>query len=499
MLFDYDETDERSILLYAKGMENHTYNEILDECKEYIKEFELGKVSNRDTKFVESLKEDKFIKNTNAKGQLGNFIEKYYFGYSPNSHQEADLSKAGIEIKQTPIDFTTKGEMRAGERLSITMIPFDKPIGEDFYKSHLWDKIEKILLVHYIRDKSKERLDYQIKYVNIFTPPKEDLQIIIEDYKKINDKIRAGKAHELSESDTMYLGACTKGATASKSLREQYYNKSIKAKSRNFCFKQSYMNFVLNNYILNNQSLSESIIEHLNHSNKTFEERIIDTINIFKGKTDKELCRFFNREYNNNKAQWIDLAFRMLGIKSNRAEEFEKANIVVKTIRIEKNNKNRESISLPPFRFMDLINEEWDDSTVHNYFDETKFLFVVFKSNGECYEVAGARLWNMPYQDLEIYVKEGWLNIRSKIINGIHLHYNGRCMENDLPKKRDNPVIHIRPHAQKAAFKLNNGFCIGNIKRDANPLPNGEWMTTQSFWLNNDYVRMQIIDIIEND
>ena len=30
-----------------------------------------------------------------------------------------------------------------------------------------------------------------------------------------------------------------------------------------------------------------------------------------------------------------DLAYRMLGIKSNRAEEFEKANIVVKAIRIE--------------------------------------------------------------------------------------------------------------------------------------------------------------------
>lgn len=30
------------------------------------------------------------------------------------------------------------------------------------------------------------------------------------------------------------------------------------------------------------------------------------------------------------------LAYRMLGIKGNHAEEFEKANVVVKTIRIEK-------------------------------------------------------------------------------------------------------------------------------------------------------------------
>ena len=44
------------------------------------------------------------------------------------------------------------------------------------------------------------------------------------------------------------------------------------------------------------------------------------------------------------------LAYRMLGIKGNHAEEFEKANIVVKTIRIGKNNKIKESMSFPTSR-----------------------------------------------------------------------------------------------------------------------------------------------------
>ena len=65
---------------------------------------------------------------------------------------------------------------------------------------------------------------YQIDYVKLFTPPIDDLKIIEEDYKTIIDKIAEGKAHELSESDTMYLGACTKGATAEKSTVPQYYN-----------------------------------------------------------------------------------------------------------------------------------------------------------------------------------------------------------------------------------------------------------------------------------
>ena len=46
-----------------------------------------------------------------------------------------------------------------------------------------------------------------------------------QDYKVISDKIKAGIAHELSESDTMYLGACTKGANAEKSTVPQYYGK----------------------------------------------------------------------------------------------------------------------------------------------------------------------------------------------------------------------------------------------------------------------------------
>ena len=47
----------------------------------------------------------------------------------------------------------------------------------------------------------------------------------------------------------------------------------------------------------------------------------------------------------------IDLAYRMLGIRSNQAEEFVKANVVVKAIRIEENGK----ISL--FRKLNMENK----------------------------------------------------------------------------------------------------------------------------------------------
>lgn len=501
-LFDYDDTNIESVFSYAKKLEGMTYQEIVDEYeKSPIKSYGMGMYDTYERFDSMMIKEDSASYeagssfNKNAKGQLGNLIEKYYFGYNPNGIQEADFSKIGLELKQTPIDITKKGEYRAGERLSITNISYTEPIEADFYKSHVWNKIKCILLIHYLRDKTIDRLDYVIKFVNLFSPPKEDLKIIIEDYNRINEKIKQGKAHELSEGDTMYLGACTKGTTAKKSMRPQYYGNHELAKKRNYCFKVSYMNYVLKNYILQNQVPCESIIK--NDIDISFQDYIVSLINKHVGKSDKELCKMFNRPYNNNKAQWNDLAFRMLGIKGNHAAEFEKANIVVKTIRIEENGKNKENMSFAPFKFKELIEEQWEDSTVFNYFDETQFLFVIYQKKENQYVLEGSQLWHMSYYDLNEVVKREWEKYKNIIKKGITfekiLKGDGTIeIKNNLPGMKETEIIHIRPHAQRSSYKLNDGFIKGDIKKDGDELPSGEWMTKQSFWLNKEYVLKQL-------
>lgn len=77
------------------------------------------------------------------------------------------------------------------------------------------------------------------------------------DFNVIKDKICAGKAHELSEGDTLYLGAATKAAT-SEDRREQPFSDEL-AKPRAFAFKNSYMTYVqLFSYLLP----GVKIIEH---------------------------------------------------------------------------------------------------------------------------------------------------------------------------------------------------------------------------------------------
>lgn len=492
-LFNYDDSDIKSIITYAKKLEHKTFREIVEAYEHSdIKIYHNPK----DTNFIGDLtKADvvSYINSEKAKGQLGGLIEQCYFGYKPNSKQEADFPKVGLELKQTCIDKKKSGGFRAGERLSITNIDFSKPVEEDFYKSHVWAKLQQILLVHYLRDKTIERLDNEITHVNLFSPSPEDLEIIMEDYRKINQKIKEGKAHEISEGDTMYLGACTKGATAESSYTSQYYNPDVKAKKRNYCLKQSYMNHVLNKYVLNNKVPFKSIIKNpddLKHI--TFENYALSLLNKHIGKSDKQLCEEFNIQFSKNKRFWSTLTFRMLGVSSNQAEEFEKANIVVKTIRVEENDTINENMSFPTFKFKDLAKSTWEDSFEYDYFSSSKFLLVVFKKEKGTYKLKKALFWNIPESIIENDFKNTWIKTKQTIISGVKFRVipfgKSERVENNLPEKTTDCVVHVRPHANRSAYKLKNGFIKGNIFKDGDELPNGEWMTKQCFWLNNTYI-----------
>ncbi|MBO3319294.1 Sau3AI family type II restriction endonuclease [Clostridium perfringens] len=484
----YDETNPISIENYAQKLIGKTFNDVLNDYTKYESEL---LISEEKEEYAEN------HENKKRKGGLGDLIEECYFHYKCNNDSRPDFPDAGVELKVTPYKINKNKTLSAKERLIITMIDYFKVVEENFEDSHLWNKSQLILLIYYLYSKDIEnRLDYKINYAKLFTPPKEDLEIIKNDFKIIVDKIKAGKAHELSEGDTMYLGAATKSASSSDRRGQPFSD--IPAKPRAFSFKTSYMTYVLNNFIVPNKTTYEPIIKDASELKfNTFEEIIIDKINSYAGKTDEELCKIFDKEYKNNKAQWIDLAYRMLGIKSNKAEEFEKANITVKALRIDYKDKIVESSPLPTFKFKELVEETWEESKLFNYLDQQKFLFVVYKKDGDRYVLKGAQLWNIPYADLNTTVREGWENIRNVIIAGVKFtpktNKNGKVIySNNLPNKESNRVIHIRPHAQKSAYKFEDGTEIGNISRDANELPDGRYMTNQSFWLNNTYVLSQL-------
>ena len=237
-LKEYDETDPISIETYAKKLIGKTF---ADVCREddITKSTVVREASNYEVKHA----------NKKRKGGLGELIEERFFHYQTNNDARPDFDKAGVELKVTPYKQNKNGTLVAKERLILTMIDYFSVVDETFENSHMWKKTRLILLVYYLyRQEIKSRLDYRIDYVKLFSPPKQDIKIIEHDFEIIVEKIRNGKAHELSEGDTLYLGAASKAAT-SKERRKQPFSAEL-AKPRAFAFKNSYMTYVLNNYII---------------------------------------------------------------------------------------------------------------------------------------------------------------------------------------------------------------------------------------------------------
>lgn len=115
---------------------------------------------------------------------------------------------------------------------------------------------------------------------------KEDLPVILDDYKRITDKIKQGKAYELSESDGNYLSTCTKGAGKGKDLKQQPYS-DVPAKQRAWELKSSYMTYLINNKIFN-KTEQESVIATATGTQKPFTQVIEEKIMTYKGKTASE-------------------------------------------------------------------------------------------------------------------------------------------------------------------------------------------------------------------
>ena len=466
-MLEYDETDPKSIEAYGKKLIGMTFQDVCDQ--------DDMKKSNvvRETEAYEIKHEDK-----KRKGGLGEIIEERYFHYPANNDARPDFDKAGVELKVTPYKQNKNGSFSAKERLILTMTDYFKVVNEEFEDSHMWQKARLILLVYYLYQKEIEnRLDYKIGYVNLFTPPEEDIKIIKQDFEVIKQKIKDGKAHELLEADTLYLGAAPKAAT-SKNRRKQPYSDEL-AKPRAFSFKTSYMTYILNHYIIPGKNTYESIIKE--KTEESFEDYVIHKIEQYRDNTVHELCDKFQIPYKDKKPKNLEamLTYRMLGIKGNHAEEFEKANIVIKTIRINKNNRIKENMSFPIFKFKELIEEEWDDSTFGNYLRETKFLFVVYKyDDNDELRLKGCQFWNIPYDDLEKEVKVVWEKTKQLIKNGLKIEVkNGKNCSN-LPKISENRVCHVRPHGRNA--------------QDTYELPDGRRLTKQCFWLNNSYILSQL-------
>lgn len=411
------------------------------------------------------------------KAFFGHLFETNVYGYNINSISAPDFIDAGIELKVTPYKKNKDNTLSAKERLVLNIINYMDEYKNEFYSSHFWFKNNKIQIIWYFYEPHKNKNDLRITHELLFTFPKEDLPIIIKDWETIINKIKQGKAHEISEADTMYLGACTKGANK-KSVREQPFS-SIKAKQRAFCLKTSYMTGLVRKYIGNYEDV-EKVIKN---DGESFTEFVENVTKKYQGKTQKQLMHEFNIDSNAKNLNGILIA-RMFNVKSRLrdTDEFQKANIVPRTIRVEENGHIKESMPFPYFNYMDFKTTDWEESKLKEELETTKYMFFIFKKKDNDYIFSGIKLWNMPELTLENEVKNMWNNTKNIILSGnIIKSINNMGKRNtNFPGIGDNGVCHVRPHARDS--------------KDTLPLPVKDKLTglaeytKHCFWLNSKYL-----------
>lgn len=438
-----------------------------------------------------------------GKGNLGQMVEELFFGYAINGKQEADFQEAGVELKCTPLQkYQRDDTWRIKERLVCTMIDFHEVVNHSFETSHVLEKCRLMLLMFYFHEVGRAFYDFEFVFSVLWLLPPKDLEIIRQDYEHIVEKIRRGEAHLLSEGDTMYLGACRKGQKGDK-LQSQPYSTAL-APKRAFSLKPAYMRTILNevvnsgaccytNYTISTSSTFSELVSPNALKEKTFEEILLARFRPFYQQDYCEIATALGVQPTTAKHKYALLAnaIASAGTMSDteKAEEFIKSGIRLKTVRISTSGSPKEAMSFKNIDFEELYNNGlWLESELYELFT-SRFLFVVYRevkdrevvitaANGQekrekAYVLEKAFFWTMPPEDLQ-HALAYWVHLRRNVIHN-------RMQLNDFWSISDNKKFHVRPKGTKLRYK----------KVATNP--HGGQTDKFCYWFNADYVK-HIID-----
>jgi DNA mismatch repair protein MutH len=408
------------------------------------------------------------------KGSFGNAVEYYFFKFDPNSDPNPDFNEVGIELKTTPLKKTKRGDIVSKERLVLSMINYMDVVNETWETSTVLKKSSKILLMSYLYEPDANPVDYEFYIVELWGIPEEDFYTIKNDWETVVNKVRTGRAHEISGSDTLYLEACTKSAN-SNVRREQPYS-DIPAKPRAWAFKQSYMT-TISKKLLDAQGIQRDVSQKQLSLKELVEQRFAK----YAGLTENELaCDFGLLKDGKKKPKNLCalITKRILGVDpDSKILEFEKAGIKTKTMRLKKNGIPKESISFPAFDYFDIAEKDFEESDFYEQLQQ-KYLFVIYREDlsvRDIYRLDGVLFWQMPEADLEE---------AEKCYNAMHENVRSGHADRSV-KSSENRCCHVRPHAIDS--------------NDTIMTPYGKPVVKKSFWLNAEYIALEIKRLIEEN
>lgn len=385
------------------------------------------------------------IENANDKGSVGQITESY-FGLKRNNIQGPDFQELGVELKTTPIKKLKNGVYSAKERLVLSMINFNENFAPSFKESNLYKKIKDTLIVNY-EIENFERV-YRMSY--FLEPSSDQMRVIENDYKTIIDKIKNGRAHELSDSDTVYLSASRKGH---KEAPIKYSHSTTPAKKRAWSFKTKLMTEIVREKY--NGIIPKVVAEY---SQDYIINELIDMCNSCIGKTAREILGKDSKAKHRH-----SLAINK--IIKDKKELLVDNDINFKTVVIDGLGP-QEHISLKNIHPDEEKYEAWEQTELFAFLTNPLILFM-FEKHGDDWVFADIK--RIDFTDEEISrasiafekQKSAWLSDNYIMLKAVY----------DM-------VIHIRPK--------------GKNKRDVITLMNGETIPKICWWINKENIRNKL-------
>ena len=428
----YDPRDPESIERYAKRLIGRTLSE--------------------------ALQEDKGRQPSPGKGSFGRDLETLYFGLPASSESAPDFALAALELKSSPLRRIGNGkQLVPKERISLSMIDYTRMPGEEWQASAFLKKNRHILFVFYEHDsEATSPLDCVVKCVGRWSIPDECMPVLEEDWRLIQRILTSYGDQALHGGQTRFLEAAKKGAKGATARRA-------------FAFKPPFVK----QYILPRISWSQPILPaHYDDADLTsLAGRITALFHPYFGLTADEIsARLDLQTSGTSKAHHADATKAILGV--DRDSHIEDVN--VRTIRLDYGKDiPRESISFPAFRYLDLVEQEWETSDLRSILTKP-FLFVVYREEHTKGRrvLVDVRLWRMPECELEGEVQRVWTETVERIADS---------RADNLPRESQSPICHVRPH--------------GRDSRDTLPTPKNGELVRKSFWLNRRYIGAALNDL----
>ncbi|MGI6714510.1 MAG: Sau3AI family type II restriction endonuclease [Bacilli bacterium] len=426
--------------------------------------------------------------NETHKGGLGAFIEEVVFDYPANSDNNPDFIDAGIELKVTPVKENLNGTFSSKERLVLNMINYNEEVNKTFEDSSFYHKNRRLLIWFYLWSKGVSPADFKIINYDLFEFERSvQYQTIKRDWEIINTKIRKGKAHEISESDTTFLAACTKGANSS--ILTTQPNSPVLAKPRAYSFKNGFMTRLYRE-LIHAIAPYVSFISEDEWMKNPLEEVYKEKLSKYYSMSVAELKRRFHLKTKAKNVCFM-IAQRMLGLegKSSSTQEMADAGIKLKTVRLNKNGVPYESMSFPAFDFIELTTKKWEESDIREDFVDWKLMFFVFQDdeNGIS-RFNRVQFWNIPNDLVDGVIKDMYVHCAELVRTGNALYIENGVIKDYFPKEKrnSNKICHVRPH--------------GRVKADVFVLPvpdKATGLTTytkQAFWFNKKFIQKILSD-----